>query len=97
MTYNMTGVEEANNIYGMVVALNNQINALYGNLILFSIFIVTFVAARNYGMDDSFIAASFFTAFVGAVFFFINLVPITGLIFPVMLLMISVFTKAFGW
>ena len=91
--YNTTGFDNITNIYD----LTNQVNQMTGNyyaiFILVAVFLVMFAAMKAFDTKSVFIAASFITSIVATMMFFLGFISSLFLIFPILLLLVSVFIK----
>ncbi len=97
MTYNLTNLTNARDIFQITQEVNNLSGMLFATLILLIIAFVMFAIMRN-DPDKKrvFLVSSFVTSFVAIGLFFLKMIGIQALILPVILLLISIFVKVFS-
>jgi uncharacterized membrane protein YhhN len=96
--YNLTNVTSGSNVFEVFKGVNQLgINGLFSTLILFVLFIVIyFMASKESGFKRAFIGSSFVVTIIAIGFFFLQLINIQGLIFPLILLFVAILVWIFG-
>jgi len=59
MSYNLTQLGEADNIYKLVVYANDSSGQTLSGMLMFAIFFVFLLLFKRYGMDNAILGASF--------------------------------------
>lgn len=94
MTYNLTNVTDANNIYALIKGANELgVPGLYAGLFLVSIFFVMFIAMKRYDTPTVFVAASFVTTIVASLMFFLGIINSLLMILTTILFFASLLYK----
>ena len=96
MTYNMSFIDTANNLYDVAVGSNTLTNGAIGLTITFVVFIFVFVISDQENKTNAFISASFSSAIIGSFLWFVDLFPYEYLIIPVILLAFGIGKKFFN-
>lgn len=74
MVYNLTNYSTATTMLDVVVASNDITNGVFAMFMLFTFFVVLFMALKNYDTKSVFVASSFITFLVGILMWTINLI-----------------------
>lgn len=86
-------MNESTNLFQVINSVNVESGGVLFTLILLVLFIVTFVALKNYHTSVVFITSSFITTIIAVLFYFAGLISWTILIIPIVLLFGSIVVK----
>lgn len=89
--YNLTNVTESRNLFEIVTAGNELTGGLWASSLLLTVFVISFIASKNYDTEISFLVSSFSTSIIALLFFIIGWIDVTYFSIPVTLLAISIF------
>ena len=91
MSYNMTGMAAANNLYEVFAAVNTASGGLFGNMALITIFIgvLSMTMLRQNPPPESFFLAGSVTAVASLIFVYVDLVGIVWFIGSTIVMAIS--------
>lgn len=86
VNYNMTGIDNANTYYDLVLAVNalDGVSQWYGSLFLLTMYFVMMIVFKNYDTLVSFTASSFIISIIGIFFTFLGIIGIEILAIPIM-------------
>ena len=87
--YNLSNITSASNLPGLLTVSNQMVNGLYGILLLVSIFMITFIASKQYYTKSALFTASFITALASMMLFFSGWVSQTIMLMCFVILAIS--------
>ena len=79
-------------LFGIVQKLNIESNYFLAIMIIVSLFIITFIAMKNYDTKITFMVVSYLTIIVGGGFYGLGLLPQTFLLCFIGLFVISMLT-----
>ena len=98
MVYNMTNVTNANNIYWQVYYLNQEAGGLIGVFILVCLFLVLFMAFKKTEQDtkETFLTCSVIVAIVSVLFWTIQLITWSIMIYPIIMVFASLIVFKFS-
>ena len=95
--YNESELNAATNLYDITLALNTLSGGVLMNVIMLILFFFFVIMFRNTGdMKKVLLGSSFITTIIGAVFWGVGLVPMSILILPIILVMITIFINIWG-
>lgn len=97
MTYNMSFVENATGLFGVIEGVNTASNGWLVGLLLITSWVLIFMVFQN-KTDTSglIIGSSFIMSMVTGLFFFAGLVPSWVLIIPILMLIVGIMIKYMG-
>lgn len=93
--YNLSGLDNALNIFEIAKATNSLSNYLLASILLFVIFIISFFAMKRYHTYVGLIASSFITSVIAIGFFYLEFITTQVLIIPILLLVVGIFIYLF--
>jgi len=73
--YNLTNISGVNNPLDFVTNINSLADYIPGTMMVMTVFVLTFMAFKNYEPKTSFAASSFLTALVALMMRLVGLVP----------------------
>lgn len=91
MAYNLTNVTEANDILGVVIATNDLVNGSFSVMVMFSLWLVIFIATKRFSTTVSTFTASFICSIVSTLFLFAGFVVLQTYVIIMTILVISIF------
>lgn len=91
MGYNFTGLENSTNFYEIFTVVNSSSNDLLVGFILLMVFFVTFISFKSFETITALRTSAFITGIIAVLFFSIDLLSLTYMIIPVVLLGLIVF------
>jgi hypothetical protein len=83
VAYNISQLGDAEGFVGITQQLNIASSGLLGILILIAVFIVFFIAFKNFETKIAFLTTSLITSFIGVLEFSIEIIPYQVLLFPI--------------
>lgn len=96
--YNETAFNAVTNVYTLFQISNDLVQQRLALLVLFVIFlIVLFFSNRQLGLLSSLPLAGFVTTISALLFFALNLIAVSFLIYPFVILLIGVFVRVLFW
>jgi hypothetical protein len=96
MTYNTTNITDANSLAGALEGVNQLTNGLFSIFIIGSLFLILLIMFQNKADPKNiFIAASFITTLVSALFWGLGWIGVNILFYPIVMLMAAVIVKLF--
>ena len=96
--YNLTDFGNTSDPLVMLIELNKLTSPvnLVSNLLLFTLFIITFVVFKHHDTRAVFTLAAWITTIVGIIFWSIDLIGWSVLAYPAVFLLVALFYKIFG-
>lgn len=98
--YNMSFMDNATNpvdlITGIGTALPESSQYLIGNLLLISFFVIFLILAMRYSFNEVLIVDSFLTTIIAILTFTAGMIHVTTIIYPAVLLFISILLFMFN-
>ena len=91
MTYNVTSIDNANNIVEMMIGVGTAIGEPYliGYLTLVSFFIIFLILGYKYAFIEVIVIGSFLTSILSFLFFASSLIPSYAIAYPSILFFIT--------
>ena len=98
MTYNLTNVTDANNLFGVLKATNDLTTGYLGLFILISVSIALFMVFKKQESDTtkSLLVSSFITLIIGVLLWGLEIIGFNILFFPLIMLFASMMMLIFG-
>lgn len=97
MVYNTTNLTNANNFYDQLIAVNSLADGYIGLFLLASVFFILFIVFKKYEQDtkETLLFCSIITSLIGVLMWAIQLISWKILIYPIIMIFVSVIVYMF--
>ena len=95
MSYNVSFMDTANNLYDVFLGVNVASNGLVGILILVLVFVISFASTIKDGSVPAFLSSGLLTSIIAILLGFAGLISWGIVIIPIMLLFTGLIIKFF--
>lgn len=96
MPYNITFIDNSSGPLVLFQGVNDNSGSWFAGAFLIFLFLILMVSFNKKGTTDAFLASSFITAILAGLAFGFEILPGYALVFPISILVISLFVKIFG-
>ncbi len=96
MVYYNLSFAESSDLYTITSGLNTQVDGLLAGLLLLSIYLILYIAMKQYDVKVVMLTTSFIVSIIAVLFWTLGFIGVNIVIIPLILLFAAILIKVFG-